>query len=152
MQMFQFLYGAIGISTTNKTILRNAVSIPIWCNWDYSSGKPTMTDQEVSIPIWCNWDIVFVKRNPNLLKVSIPIWCNWDIAMIATVLMNVKFQFLYGAIGIKEEAAALSSIRKFQFLYGAIGIPDISMELMNILCFYSYMVQLGFIREGRINI
>ena len=32
--MFQFLYGAIGISNISEMTSSNMVSIPLWCNWD----------------------------------------------------------------------------------------------------------------------
>ena len=63
--------------------------------------------------------------------------------------VNVKFQFLYGAIeGIKTLLDKTNEDR-FQFLYGAIEGNDITQPIKLLLYFNSFMVRLRVTRRSQ---
>ena len=98
---FQSHYGAIGTrASAKRSSGRGGVSIPLWCDWNGSSGNEDFRLPEVSIPLWCDWNSPRAQRRGE----------------------EDPFQSHYGAIGTSYRSGGdRCGGHAFQSHYGAIG-------------------------------
>ncbi len=77
--LFQFQYGAIGSSSSNRKKFSESVSIPVWCDWEDLPGEVADVGE-----VCFNSSMVRLGAKPcsfvsTFLKVSIPVWCDWEV-------------------------------------------------------------------------
>ncbi len=111
----------LGEYSLEKSINKEYVSIPAWCDWEGEEISKIVAAISVSIPAWCDWEPSH-QRSTNLqFRVSIPAWCDWEDAAKQTLRGCFMFQFQLGAIGRLIMFTHAFEIYLFQFQLGAIG-------------------------------
>ena len=99
MEIFQFLYGAIGS-------VRQVLAGNFETRFQFLYGAiGSFTEQRDRIKkISFNSYMVRLEESTRHLRItrpafSIPIWCDWKRLWQVSLIVDLLFQFLYGAIG-----------------------------------------------------
>ncbi len=106
--------------TTHPTRKRNAISIPLWYDWELLGDFGYWKVWGISIPLLYDWERDNHKEIFPYPYISIPLWYDWEWIKGGIEAFKTKFQFHYGTIESKISVYQPHRRSSFQFHYGTI--------------------------------
>ena len=111
----------LGDSRDCILILINAVSIPVWCDWESRSIFCPLKIMSSFNSSMVRLGEIHIYSYHCFTQVSIPVWCDWEFTGKTNFTYQNSFNSSMVRLGVFIHRVKESDQYWFQFQYGAIG-------------------------------